>query len=82
VRVVPALFINREKLDIYSVSAAAIDKVNIKQGDNKPIQIDILMNNSAGIFQLDELLKIKLLVPVLKNILMSMLSLTRQPKKV
>lgn len=50
-----------EKLDIYSVSAAAIDKVNINKGTEKPIQIDILMNNSAGIFQLDELLKKKIL---------------------
>lgn len=51
----------QEKLDIYSVSAAAIDKVNIKEGNNKPIQIDILLNNSAGIFQLDELLKNKII---------------------
>jgi uncharacterized protein len=51
----------QEKLDIYSVSAAAIDKVNIKEGSNKPIQIDILLNNSAGIFQLDELLKNKII---------------------
>jgi uncharacterized protein len=50
----------QEKLDIYSVSAAAIDKVNIKKGTTKPIQIDILLNNSAGIFQLDELLKNKI----------------------
>lgn len=50
-----------EKLDIYSVSAAAIDKVNINKGTEKPIQIDILMNNSAGIFQLDELLKKKII---------------------
>jgi metal-dependent HD superfamily phosphatase/phosphodiesterase len=53
-----------EKLDIYSVSAAAIDKVNIKEGKektDKPIQLDILMNNSAGIFQLDELLKRKII---------------------
>ena len=50
-----------EKLDIYSVSAAAIDKVNINKGTEKPIQLDILMNNSAGIFQLDELLKKKII---------------------
>lgn len=50
-----------EKLDIYSVSAAAIDKVNINKGTEKPIQLDILMNNSAGIFQLDELLKKKIM---------------------
>jgi metal-dependent HD superfamily phosphatase/phosphodiesterase len=47
-------------VDIYSVSAAAIDKVDIMEGDEKPIQINILMNNSAGLFQVDELLKKKL----------------------
>ena len=50
-----------EKLDIYSVSAAAIDKVDIEEGKEKPIQLNILMNNSAGIFQLDELLKKKII---------------------
>jgi uncharacterized protein len=49
-----------KKMDIYSVSAAAIDKVDIKKGEEKPIQLNILMNNSAGIFQLDELLKKKI----------------------
>lgn len=45
---------------IYSISAAAIDKVEISEGQDKPIQINILMNNSAGLFQVDELLKRKL----------------------
>jgi metal-dependent HD superfamily phosphatase/phosphodiesterase len=48
-------------VDIYSVSAAAIDKVEIVEGEEKPIQINILMNNSAGLFQVDELLKKKLI---------------------
>jgi uncharacterized protein len=48
------------KVDIYSISAAAVDKVEIKEGEDKPIQINILMNNSAGLFQVDELLKRKL----------------------
>ena len=48
-------------VDIYSVSAAAIDKVEIEEGEEIPIQINILMNNSAGLFQVDELLKKKLL---------------------
>ena len=47
-------------VDIYSISAAAIDKVEILEGEEKPIQINILMNNSAGLFQVDELLKRKL----------------------
>jgi len=50
-----------EKLDIYSVSAAAIEKVDIEKGTEKPIQLNIMMNNSAGIFQLDELLKNKII---------------------
>lgn len=47
-------------IDIYSISAVAIDKVEIKEGTLKPIQIEIFMNNSAGLFQVDELLKSKL----------------------
>ncbi len=48
-------------VDIYSISAAAIDKVEILEGTEYPIQINILMNNSAGLFQVDELLKKKLI---------------------
>jgi len=50
------------KQDIHSVSAMAIDRVKINQGDKeaKPVQIKIEMKNSAGIFQVDELLKKKL----------------------
>ncbi len=47
-------------VDIYSISAAAIDNVEILEGAEKPIQINIHMNNSAGLFQVDELLKSKL----------------------
>lgn len=50
-----------KKLDIYSVSAAAINKVEIEDGKSKPIQLNVEMNNSAGIFQLDELLKRKII---------------------
>jgi uncharacterized protein len=49
------------KVDIYSVSARAIDNVEILEGEEKPILINILMNNTAGIFQVDELLRRKLL---------------------
>jgi len=49
------------KVDIYSISAAAIDNVEIQDGEDKPIQINIWMNNSAGLFQVDELLKMKLM---------------------
>ncbi len=48
------------KVNIHSVSAAAIDRVGIGPGDARPIQIQIHLNNSAGIFQLDGLLREKL----------------------
>ncbi len=48
------------QINIHSLSAAAIDKVEISSGETKPIHIVVKMTNSAGIFQLDELLKEKL----------------------
>ena len=45
------------KVDIHSVSALSIEKVRIEEGEEKPITIKITMSNSAGIFQIDELLK-------------------------
>jgi metal-dependent HD superfamily phosphatase/phosphodiesterase len=47
-------------LNIHSVSAAAIEKVEVGPGEERPIRIRILMNNSAGIFQIDELMRDKL----------------------
>lgn len=47
-------------LNIHSVSAAAIEKVEIGPGETKPVRVRILMNNSAGIFQVDELMRDKL----------------------
>ena len=49
------------KIDIHSVSAASINRVEIAEGTMKPIQINIWMNNLAGIFQVDELLRHKLI---------------------
>ncbi|MBI5292428.1 MAG: HD domain-containing protein [Chloroflexi bacterium] len=45
---------------IHAISAAAIDEVNIKKGESRPVRIEIRMSNSAGIFQVDELLRHKL----------------------
>ena len=38
----------------------SIEKVRLVKGQEKPIRIEIDMSNSAGIFQVDELLKYKL----------------------
>ncbi len=51
---------NLGKVDIHSISALSIEKVDIKKGKDRPVIIRILMNNSSGIFQIDELLKEKL----------------------
>ncbi len=48
------------EVNIHSISAAAIDDIEIQEGEDKPIRINILMNNSAGLFQIDELLKNKI----------------------
>jgi metal-dependent HD superfamily phosphatase/phosphodiesterase len=45
---------------IHTVSAAAIDQVRLLKGKETPIRIEIEMSNSAGVFQVDELLKRKL----------------------
>jgi len=50
----------RGQVTMHSLSAAAIDEVRIGDGESKPVQIEILMNNSSGIFQVDGLLKAKL----------------------
>jgi metal-dependent HD superfamily phosphatase/phosphodiesterase len=45
---------------IHAVSAAAIDSVSLLKGEEVPVRVEIAMSNSAGIFQVDELLKRKL----------------------
>jgi metal-dependent HD superfamily phosphatase/phosphodiesterase len=45
---------------IHSISAAAVDKVRIEVGEERPVRIEIQLNNSAGIFQVDDLLATKI----------------------
>jgi uncharacterized protein len=52
------------KVDIHAVSALSIEKVEVdvpEDGKPKPIVIHIQMSNSAGVFQIDELLKPRIL---------------------
>jgi uncharacterized protein len=46
--------------NIHSLSAAAIDEVRIVPGEERAVRVEVLMNNSAGVFQVDELLASKL----------------------
>src|SRR3954447_25213280 len=50
----------RGRVTMHSLSAAAIEDVTIADGEERPILIEIRMNNSSGIFQVHVLLKAKL----------------------
>ncbi len=50
----------RGRVSMHSLSAAAIEAVRIADGSEKPVRVEILMNNSSGIFQVDGLLGAKL----------------------
>jgi len=50
----------RGSVSIHSLSAAAIDEVRITDGEMRPVMVEIVMNNSSGIYQVDGLLKAKL----------------------
>ena len=47
-------------MSIHSVSAAAVEGVRIEPGDDAPVRIRVRMSNSAGVFQVDQLLRDKL----------------------
>jgi uncharacterized protein len=48
------------RIGIHSLSAAAVDEVEISAGEERPIRLQIKLNNSAGIFQVDDLLATKI----------------------
>jgi hypothetical protein len=48
------------RVSMHSLSAAAIEEVVIGDGETKPVRIEILMNNSSGLYQVDGLLRAKL----------------------
>jgi uncharacterized protein len=47
-------------VSIHSISAQAIEAVQIESGEQKPVRLRIEMSNSAGVFQLDQLFREKL----------------------
>jgi uncharacterized protein len=47
-------------LSIHSVSATAVESVSLGKGGVKPIVVTVELSNSAGLFQLDQLLRNKL----------------------
>jgi hypothetical protein len=55
------------RIDIHSVSALSIEEVHIRRGKRTAVDIEVVMSNSAGIFQVQETLVRKLLKTPLKN---------------
>ncbi len=48
------------QVGIHSLSAAAVDEVRISAGEERAIRVEVELNNSAGVFQVDDLLATKL----------------------
>ncbi|ADG13058.1 metal dependent phosphohydrolase [Methanocaldococcus infernus ME] len=46
----------RKCYDIHSISAASVEKVTILEGKDRPIKIEVILSNEAGIFQIQEVL--------------------------
>lgn len=55
------------KVNIHTVSSEAIERVLIVPGEKKPIRIMVELNNSSGIFHVEEFLMKNLMSGVLKN---------------
>ncbi len=56
-------------LSIHSVSAAAVESVSIGRGTGKPIAVTVALSGSAGLFQIDQLLRNKLDASGLEHLL-------------
>jgi len=67
---------------IHSVSAMAIQKVRIDRGADRPIKIAIEMSNSAGIFQVDSLLREKLQNSTISQYVEVIAEVIEQEKKI
>jgi uncharacterized protein len=48
-------------VSIHSISAAAVEAVTLEAGATKPVRLRVELSNSAGVFQLDQLFREKLL---------------------
>lgn len=50
------------RVDIHSVSANAIESVEVLEGHDKPVEIKIVITSEAGVFQIDDFIEEKLSV--------------------
>ena len=56
----------------------SIEKVEVVEGGKKPITIKIRMSDSAGVFQIDELLKPRIEISGLKDYFHVVAEITRE----
>ncbi|MFH0798182.1 MAG: HD domain-containing protein [Candidatus Woesearchaeota archaeon] len=70
-------------ISIHSVSAMAIQKVEIEKGTKeKPIAIKILMNDTAGVFQVNDLLKSKIKNTPMEGMIRVVAEISRTGKRI
>ncbi len=55
------------KADIHKFSALAIEKIDIIKGQRKPVRFEIFMDNPAGVFQAEEIMKKKVIDAEMEN---------------
>jgi metal-dependent HD superfamily phosphatase/phosphodiesterase len=73
---------NAGSVNIHSVSALAIDKVRIEKGDERPVRVEICMNNSAGIYQIDELLRDKIAKTSIRDKMTIVVQIPKEEKRI
>ena len=67
---------------IHSVSAAAVESVSIGRGEGKPIAVTVMLSGSAGLFQIDQLLRNKLDGSGLEHLLEVHVKVVRTEKRI
>lgn len=72
---------SKGKMDIHAVSALAIDNVEIKEGTDKPVQVEVQMSCSAGLFQIQEVLGLKINTSTIKQYVEVVGILTGEPRE-
>ena len=58
----------RGKVDIHSLSALAIRRVELERGRQRPVRIEVYMDNPAGIFQVEETLARKIVTSGIEDL--------------
>lgn len=69
-------------IDIHSVSAKSINEVTIEEGRKTPVLIEVIMNHTAGVFQVDDLFKSKVINSGIEKYLEIKVYLIRNRKKI